>query len=90
MNRETINVGEFDTIDDLEVGLNECGFIIADYKQRQSDKRGATDITVTFKRLSDNKFFGITASVYPNNYYEFWTSDLIEVFPKQITTTIYE
>ena len=52
-------------------------------------EKGYQDLRVIFRRDIDNKFFEIN---YLDSYdsSEFLESEATEVFPKQVTTTIYE
>ena len=52
-------------------------------------EKGYQEVKMVFKRNSDNTFFEIN---YLDSYdsSEFLESEATEVFPKQVTTTIYE
>ena len=52
-------------------------------------KKGYQEVKMVFKRNSDNTFFVINY-VDSYDFTEFLESEATEVFPKQVTTTIYE
>lgn len=87
MEREVIDLSEFDDIKNIIYGDyedrdNKVIFKFIKSHVEEWDDFGYIRDSVVFQRVSDNKFFEFNTSEFPHT--------AVEVFPKQITTTIYE
>ena len=87
MEREVIDLSEFDDIQDIiygdyEDGDNKVIFKFIESHVEEWDDFGYIRYNVVFQRVSDNKFFKFDPSELPHT--------AVEVFPKQVITTIYE
>ena len=90
MNREIVDISNLQDYMMIAYGENLEGFKRIETKQIYFDsEKSFADFEIIFQRKSDDKFF--------KGKYSRWSSDgndvvitLTEVFPKQITTTIYE
>lgn len=85
MNRETISIGKLFDLHNISELSKLPGFIII-----ENDYTGDSQRQTIIQRVSDNKYFKIYWSqldVFGNTLNR---ENGYEVFPKQITTTIYE
>lgn len=91
-NREVINIDKDKIIEILnQYDESEYVFIKEDIVGSDPEDGGADNIAI-IQRRSDNKFFSIYYTDW-DRFYNFDTDfpeELIEVFPKQVTITIYE
>ena len=70
--------------------LKEMSFTLVKYTQIYFDsEKGYTGNEIVIQRKSDGKYFKGEYGDWGHGIYEYY-NDWKEVFPKQITTTIYE
>lgn len=88
--REKIKIADIDSFEDLWMGSDEWvnieDKVVGEY-------RHGTMKRILAKRLSDDKYFALEYKSHPSDSIvdsNRFPLEAVEVFPKQITTTVYE